>query len=506
MNFETTLYDILGVSSSATPEEVKKAYRKKSRLLHPDTTGQDTTDMFQMVQRAYEVLSKEDTRAEYDQHLEHKENPPPEAAPYEEPSWGEEETWGEDSDTETVWGEEVEEDEEDDPADFFQEPEPYSEPVYEEADDGEDAKNFFAPFRPVNMKRLSWYGNVPFENEKLTPGPTSKVDMGTAFGSLGVLLLSALLPLYLLSVGEIDKLSGILLTILMVSLTLPTIGQVIPFPINMRYSKPARISSLVSFILAALGMVFFLATLGRGGLMFFMDPSFQAFISLAFVVLILTTPILGYVFGKRMRTNKQGDLNMVSENTARSDIFGIPGQLQDAVDKFGEDNIQAGMEGEKRTAKLLESMAVAIPSVRVFHGLNFPGSKTADVDHAILVGNRLALIDSKMWRENHYEWDETGNISEIKPNGYSFQRITHFPTAVEKYSQMFPNLDVHGWILIHPRKGRASKLSFDNSYATNSYLGDAENALNEMGDWLLDGKKAQTVNRRTMRKIFNNMK
>lgn len=58
------LYAILGVSPDATPDEIKRAYRRKARELHPDTGGDE--EAFKEVQHAYHVLSDPDRRARYD--------------------------------------------------------------------------------------------------------------------------------------------------------------------------------------------------------------------------------------------------------------------------------------------------------------------------------------------------------------------------------------------------------------------------------------------------------
>jgi len=60
-------YTLLGVSRSADQSEIKSAYRKQAKKLHPDANpGKDTTEQFQEVNRAYEILGDEDKRKKFD--------------------------------------------------------------------------------------------------------------------------------------------------------------------------------------------------------------------------------------------------------------------------------------------------------------------------------------------------------------------------------------------------------------------------------------------------------
>jgi curved DNA-binding protein len=70
-------YSILGINRNATPEEIKKAYRRLAMANHPDRGGDEAK--FKQITEAYEILSNSDKRSAYDnpqQQWQANNNPP----------------------------------------------------------------------------------------------------------------------------------------------------------------------------------------------------------------------------------------------------------------------------------------------------------------------------------------------------------------------------------------------------------------------------------------------
>ncbi|CAJ0751566.1 14449_t:CDS:2 [Entrophospora sp. SA101] len=67
----TCYYELLGVQTNATEDEIKKAYRRRALEWHPDKNHhriEEATGQFSLLQEAYEVLSDPNERTWYDGH------------------------------------------------------------------------------------------------------------------------------------------------------------------------------------------------------------------------------------------------------------------------------------------------------------------------------------------------------------------------------------------------------------------------------------------------------
>ena len=63
-------YEALGVEITATNAEVKKAFKKQALYVHPDKASEASNDAWLKLSKAYEVLSNQEKRADYDRLLQ----------------------------------------------------------------------------------------------------------------------------------------------------------------------------------------------------------------------------------------------------------------------------------------------------------------------------------------------------------------------------------------------------------------------------------------------------
>ena len=62
-------YEILGVETNASPEEIKKNFRELAKKTHPDKTKEDSEEEMMKINKAYEVLSDEISKERYDKYF-----------------------------------------------------------------------------------------------------------------------------------------------------------------------------------------------------------------------------------------------------------------------------------------------------------------------------------------------------------------------------------------------------------------------------------------------------
>lgn len=460
-----THYDILEVSPDATKDEIRAAYKAGLKITHPDRNGGKGAHLFDLIQKAWQVLSDDKLRAEYDASLRTETAEPKNAddffADEEDLNWGQEEAWDE----------------------------PVSAPI---AEDGSSSKTgggygvagTVVPQPCFSAEGTSWFNKPQLSlPEEYIPTPKKLL--------IPILLTIAFLVVEVLVFFSVPQ----DVRILAVAFALPAISLI---PYAIRWKKATWKNSVAPFILLAAG---FVALLGKQVMRSGSGTEFliSALFILGFLVLPFVTAHQWRSVVDRQRLLKDS----FTMEEAQIKVLGKPGEgLVEALDKFGRANVDLGILGEQLTGDVLEELLV-IPGVRVIHGLKFPGSEKADVDHAVVYGRKIAFIDSKMWKPGKYSWNNRGEI--VKDTGYrDLETITHFPTAVHKYANLLPEAEVGGFMLIHPNQH--GSIEVDNTFssaANHVALGDAQQALDSIGAWFLqDNPSRNLVDRHLLNRLW----
>lgn len=184
--------------------------------------------------------------------------------------------------------------------------------------------------------------------------------------------------------------------------------------------------------------------------------------------------------------------------------FGAPGGVTKAAGLYGKAAVAAGARGETATAKILDHL-LDIPGTTVLHGLKFPGSANADVDHAAVNGRVVVLIDSKQFRGGEYAWaDGEGTVIENTKTGTRY--ANHMASARRGYRRILGNrTEVYAIVLMHGKGATVGR----NKTADGVLLATAQDAMAAIGR-ILDQEHAdtrgKTDNSRTVGRLLLQMK
>lgn len=107
--------------------------------------------------------------------------------------------------------------------------------------------------------------------------------------------------------------------------------------------------------------------------------------------------------------------------------------------KMNRDATKVGNQGEKNTFRLLDTTFAADPTMCILHDLNVPsadgrGVDPANIDHVIITGNKVLLIDSKRWKPGKFKTRRNGNTYRDK-QPFSAADTHTLDMAANRYAQ-----------------------------------------------------------------------
>jgi hypothetical protein len=382
-------YELLEIKPGASQAEIKSAHRSLVKVLHPDAGGSQI--MFRLVQEAYETLSDPARRAAYD--ARRSRGVPEQRRPA--PEW---ETW-EEYQEEAAYAEQQE-----------RPPEPPPKPA-----------GFASGLKAIPLESIPWWRRV---------NPEAKVHWRPGFGWAQrwffmvaavwtALLVGTVVPM--LTSGFSYVAVVVIVPIAYVAVTIA--GKATPkFLAVITYIWAAGMAAIGAYALTA-GHLYGIAVVLLAAGVFALPPLGRWY---------LASRVTERIFTHEFRT---------------FNLFGAPGtRLLPSEDEPVKDCSQS----EWMTLDLLSGYLGQIPAARIFHGLAWPGSSKAEVDHAVLCGRKLLLIESKLWPAGHYTSDGNGGLLR---DGESFEGASlRLSRTVAAYQMLLPRVQVEGIVLVHPKE------------------------------------------------------
>ena len=197
---------------------------------------------------------------------------------------------------------------------------------------------------------------------------------------------------------------------------------------------------------------------------------------------------------------------LIPADVARQQVHGMPR-------KRGIFGAEARIQREMRTVQLISrQILTAIPAARLINGLQSPADNS-HIDHALLSGYRLAIIGSMLLPPGAYAW----NGSALTHGGRSVAppQLAH---VVRRMQDIFPELNVTGWIVVHSTDGNLHQPVIDRhrrlpggqgrGYEENSGLVEVVNAaglVRGLKQFLSSGPAPNTVNVPVLARLLRGM-
>jgi len=193
-----------------------------------------------------------------------------------------------------------------------------------------------------------------------------------------------------------------------------------------------------------------------------------------------------------------GTVPLIPFNLASQQVHGMPR-------KRGIFGAEARIQREMRTVQLITRQVLpAIPAARLVNGLASPADNS-HIDHALLSGYRLALIGSMLLPKGAYAWD--GQTLNHGGRSIAPPQLAHVVRAMQ---DIFPELNVTGWTVIHSPDGNLHEPVIDRQRRTAGtsetiQVVNAAGLVRGLKQFLSSGPTPNTVNVSVLARLLRGM-
>lgn len=163
---------------------------------------------------------------------------------------------------------------------------------------------------------------------------------------------------------------------------------------------------------------------------------------------------------------------------------------------FSKKATSAGVWGEQQTAQHLKESFRRDRDVHIFHDLKVPNLDYANIDHVLVKGKTIIVIDSKNWKPGTY-WS-LGNAGFRGFRPFSGLTKKHVQAAVSFYQKRYKGYKVVGVICVWTRKKNASYTFFTPGLGVKFVRGK------QLGPWV--NKQIKKDKNSTSTEVIRGMK
>jgi hypothetical protein len=418
-------YEVLNVERTATTAEIKSAYRKLVRQVHPDQGG--NAALFRLVQEAWNTLSDDGRRAAYDRELAGQTRSTP---PRPEPEYSGNTTYNPP------------------PRDP-----PPRDPPRTDAPRADPPPTGPAPSEPA-------------PSEPAPSEPQGPVRVVPRFGRWRVVSLVLLVGWLIVVIG-------------------PVLAAAVTSPKYLLYGIPLVFLAVAGLPRAWRARVPFGRLMSRAGVL--VAIAFVATIVLAYSQLNTTTRVVMYVevggfVLVRLTTWRRSvarELDQAIDKYAAYDanVWGRPGEP--LVDDGRTPPLPPSeVLRTRRTARILEGVLSALPAAKLVHSPRVGG---VTIDHLLIAGSRVAVVASIIGPPGTYSIDGYGSLLR---DGQPFGGNLALSSAITSWQDFLESAKVHAFLVVLPAAdGQRGIIAASSGDPAVTCLA-AQSAVTDLTAWL----------------------
>lgn len=419
-------YELLGVTRDADAATITRAYRKLAKMSHPDGGG--NAGMFRLLRAAYETLTDEEERRQYDATLLELDNG---LRPTEQTSQ-------------------------------MQSPDKVDPEPCESEEEGATSRPSSSLL--VDPERLEWWANAP-SGDSVVAEPSYARGRWPAVGAIAVLI----------ALGVWMAFVHFFAAVALVAAAVTLAG------IHLSASRGADVRTLI-------GAATVVTLTGCAVFMYTASSLVGLLLGLGFLLVFVVAVVFTRWYGLVALIDRLAPRDAVEQYE-----YGQPGAAHRAHSPGGEAEV-----ADRVGADALLSLAL-IPGVRVFHSLVDP-SNEEPISHAVVCGERIALVRSRYWPAGSYSWSPHGAL--MRDGEPVTAPGADLDTAVAVYRRSLGEAveELRGYLLVTPPDGAPV---IGGNGPTGVMLGAAQDVVNDIGNWFLSSGGAAVVDRRLLIKLYD---